>query len=398
MNIPTLDQFDFAEKKVLLRAGFDVPIEDGAVLDTSRIEAIVPTINHLLSAGAAVIIIAHQGRPKGERVPEMSQRPVVDVLENLLDAPVKFCDECRGDTTKNACESLAFGEVLLLENLRYEKAEKSKDTEERDVFGQELASFANFYVNDAFTNCHRDHASMTSVPRYISGCIGFCVQKEVEGLSKATDNPAAPVTLIVSGSKIETKVPVIENFLTNGDNIIVGGCIANTIIAASGQDVGSSRYDEEFVPLATELLARAATDDVASISVPTDVVVADGPDEEVRTCSTSEVGSSAIFDVGPESVASYEEILARSGTIVWNGPLGMYEKEQFADSCKKIASAITKATENGVVSIIGGGDTLDFHDRYNISMEGYTFVSTAGGAMMDFISGKALPALEALKS
>jgi len=198
---------------VLLRAGFDVPIENGEVQDTTRIEALVPTMKHIIDGGGKLIIMAHQGRPKAKRVPEMSQKPLVSVLDKLLSVSVKFCSQCRGEEAKKMINELSEGEVLLLENLRYEKEEKSKDETERDSFGKELAELGDIYVNDAFTNCHRDHASMTSVPKFLPGCMGFAVQSELEGLSKAIEDPKRPVTLIISGAKIETKVPIIKNFM-----------------------------------------------------------------------------------------------------------------------------------------------------------------------------------------
>lgn len=400
MNYPTLDTADIANKKVLFRAGFDVPLKDGFVQDTTRMEANVPSMKYILDAGGSLIIMAHQGRPKGERLPEFSQKPLVPVLEQLLGVTVQFAEYCTGDETKKMTEALKPGEVLLLENLRYEKGEKSKDAAERDTFGKELASLADVYVNDAFTNCHRDHASMTAVPKYIPGYIGFTVQKEVEGLSKVTNAPKAPVTLIVSGAKIETKVPVIEQFLTHGDDILVGGCIANTLAAAQGYAMGGSKYDEEFVDLAKELLAKGEREDNATIHVPTDFIAATEISESAEaTPMTAEeiAGDMAAFDIGPQTMDAYVDHIRSSKTIVWNGPLGLYEIEQFAGATKRVAEAVREATQAGAVSVIGGGDTLDFHDKYGISMDGYTFVSTAGGAMLDYISGKTLPALEVLK-
>jgi phosphoglycerate kinase len=399
MKYPTLDQANLSGKTVLLRAGFDVPIINGEVSDTARIDAVAGTMKKILEEGAALVIMAHQGRPKGERNPEMSQKPLVPVLEKILGVPVQFADHCCDEKAKLQAHNLQPGEVLLLENLRYEAAEKSKDSAERDAMGKALADLADVYVNDAFSNCHRDHASMTSVVKYIPGFLGLNIQKEIEGLSQVTDNPKGPVTLIISGAKIETKVPVIKQFLDKGDNILVGGCIANTLIAARGFDVGVSKWDENFKELAQDLMLWSEQPNNATIHIPRDVIVSSNPkDHAVKVDIPVEdiEGDMGIFDIGAVTIERYKEIIAASGTIVWNGPLGLYEINSFSHASKRIAEAIAEATKNGATSIVGGGDTLDFHERYGYSLDDYTFVSTAGGAMLDYISGKKLPALEAL--
>ncbi|MAE68788.1 phosphoglycerate kinase [bacterium] len=400
MQLPTLNQADLKGKKVLLRAGFDVPIEDGQVHDTTRIDAIMPTMKHILDSGASLIIMAHQGRPKGEPNPEFSQKPLVVVLEKLLGVPVKFAEKCDGDDAKQIAQSLQPGEVLLLENLRFEKGEKSKDQSQRDLLGQSLAALADVYVNDAFTNCHRDHASMTSVPKFmVEKYMGLNVQKEVEGLSKVNQDPAQPVTLIISGLKMETKIPVIQQFLDRGDNILVGGGVANTLLKARGFDLAKSRYDEDFLELAQELMLESEQEDKAKISVPCDGIVAtrSTDDAEKLDVPLEDIeGDMAMYDIGTVTLGHYIDVIKQSKTIVWNGPMGMYEVEGFSNGTKNIAEAVKEATAAGAVSIVGGGDTLDFHERYGYSLDAYTFVSTAGGAMLDFISGKELPALEAL--
>ncbi|MBT4120220.1 MAG: phosphoglycerate kinase [Candidatus Peribacter sp.] len=400
MDLPTLDQADLQGKRVLMRAGFDVPIEDGAVHDTTRIDALVPTMKHILDSGASLVLMAHQGRPVGEPNPEFTQKPLVPVLEKILGVTVKFAEKCDGEDAKELAATLQPGEVLLLENLRFEKGEKSADESERDALGKELASLADVYVNDAFTNCHRDHASMTSVPKFIGEkYMGFNVQQEVEGLSKVTQNPEHPVTLIISGLKMETKVPVIEQFLDQGDDILVGGGVANTMLVASGKDVAKSKVDHDFTEKGALILEQGLKEDNATIHLPTDGTCSNSPDGEISESSIGSIPADHImFDIGPETMESYAEVIANSKTIVWNGPMGMYEVEGFAGGTKALAQAVRDATAAGAVSIIGGGDTLDFHERYDYSLDAYTFVSTAGGAMLDFISGKPLPALEALRS
>lgn len=399
MRYPLLSEAKLKGKKVLLRAGFDVPVEGGKVTDSSRIEAVLPTMKYIIKEGAALIIIAHQGRPKGERVPEMSQKPLVPVLEILLKVKVQFCDQCRGPEAKKAATTLKPGEVLLLENLRYEKAENSKEPKEREAFAKELASFADIYVNDAFTNCHRDHASMTGIPGILPSFMGLELAEEVSHLSKVVDDPRRPVTLIVSGAKMETKVPVIEQYLTRGDDILLGGCIANTFIAARGFEVGSSKYEEEQMEKAQEMMLEAEKEELADIHVPRDAVVATEPSESAEKLDLpleNIAGDMMILDIGKVTIERYGKIIAKSGTIIWNGPLGMAELNRFSHGTKRVAEAIRAATAKGAVSIVGGGDTLDFHARYRYPMDCYTFVSTGGGAMLDFLSGAELPALKAL--
>ncbi|MFA6038943.1 MAG: phosphoglycerate kinase [Candidatus Peribacteraceae bacterium] len=392
----TLADAKLKGKKVLLRAGFDVTMEKGKVLDTSRVEAVLPTMNYILEHGAALIIMSHQGRPKGKPVPEFSQKPLVPVLEKLLGKKVAFAASCRGKDAVAAAKALKPGEVLFLENLRYEAGEEKNDP----ALAKELASMGDLYVNDAFTNCHRNHASMTGIPKLLSSFMGLQLQKEVENLSKVTEDPRHPLVLIISGAKMETKVPVVEQFLNKGDDILLGGCIANTFIAARGFDVGTSKYDETAMEKAQELMLEAEKTEKADIHVPRDAVVAtsmadtaqklDLPVEDIE-------GDMSILDIGKVTVERYKKKIEKAGTIVWNGPVGYYEVNRFSHATKRIAEAVAAATKKGAVSIVGGGDTIDFHERYKYPLDAYTFVSTGGGAMLEFIGGKKLPALEALK-
>lgn len=393
---PLLTDADLSGKRVLLRAGFDVPIEDGKVVDETRIEAMVPTMQHILDAGASLVIMAHQGRPKGEVVAEMSQEPLVSVLSKLLDREVQFAAPCVGEAAQQAADSLQPGEVLLLENVRFERGEKvDKDPE----FGKALASLGHVYVNDAFTNSHRDHASMTEVPKHLPSYMGLRLAQEVKYLKDGLNDPRHPVVLIVSGAKMETKIPVIEKFLHRGDDVLLGGCIANTFIAARGFDVGESRYEEQWVPKAQEIMLESEKPGAAMVHVPRDCVLATEPAEDAQKVDipVEDIeGDMAIFDIGKVTIKRYIEAIEKAGTIVWNGPLGLYEFNRFSHATKRIAEAVAAATERGATSIIGGGDTIDFHERYDKPMN-YTFVSTGGGAMLELVAGKRLPGLEALK-
>jgi phosphoglycerate kinase len=390
---PTLSEADISGKRVLLRAGFDLPIEDGVVTDCSRVEALVPTMQYVLAHGASLILMAHQGRPKGKPVPEFSQKPLIPVLEKLLGTTVHFADSCTGEATRALTSSLKAGDVLLLENLRYDEREEKNDPD----FAKELAELGDVYVNDAFTNCHRAHASMVGIPALIPSYMGLQLAEEVVHLSKVVDAPARPLVLIISGAKMETKVPVIEFFLSKGDDVLLGGAIANTFIAAEGHNVGASLFEAQFGESAREMLSRVGG---ARIHVPTDAVVAtEASDQaESHTVSINDIPSDrAIYDVGEKTISSYVQAIDAASTIVWNGPLGVYEKSQFSNASKRVADALARATKRGAVTIIGGGDTIDLHTRYGLPIDAYTFVSTGGGAMLEFVSGRTLPALAALQ-
>jgi len=280
-----------------------------------------------------------------------------------------------------------------------EKFENSKDPAEREAFGKELAALADIYVNDAFPNCHRDHASMTAVPKILPAYMGLQLEQEVSHLSKVVDDPRRPLTLIVSGAKMETKVPVIEHFLDKGDDVLLGGCIANTFIAARGFEVGTSKYEEEQVEKAQEIMLLGEKEELADVHVPRDVVVATAATEDAEKLDLpleNVIGDMMILDIGKVTIERYKKIIEKSGMIIWNGPVGMYELNHFSHGTKRLAEAIREATVAGAISIIGGGDTIDFHTKYGYPMDCYTFVSTGGGAMLDFISGKELPALKVL--
>lgn len=393
---PSLRSADLAGKRVLLRAGFDVTIADGVVEDATRIEALVPTMQHILSSGASLVIASHQGRPKGKVDMAFTQKPLVPVLEKLLGRTVSFSSSPSGKEAIAAAQKLKPGEVLLLENLRFDSREEKNDKH----FAAELAHLADVYVNDAFTNCHRAHASMVELPALLPSYMGLQLEQEVKFLSMATENAKRPLTLIISGAKMETKVPIVEFFLSKGDDILLGGAIANTFIAARGFDIGSSKFEAEAAEKARELLAVSEKPGNANLHIPRDAILASSPTEaaDITDLPLEDLdGDMGIFDIGSITVEQYASIIARSGTIVWNGPMGLFEIEQFAGGTRRIAEAVRKATEAGAVSIVGGGDTIDFHTRYGIPMDGYTFVSTGGGAMLEFVSGKTLPALAALR-
>ncbi len=393
---PLLREADLSGKRVLLRAGFDVPITDGNVSDTSRIDALVPTMQAILKGGASLVIMAHQGRPDNKPDLAFTQRPIVAVLEKHLERKVAFADSCSGEETRKLAEGLQPGDVLLLENLRFDPREKKNDP----AFASELADLADVYVNDAFTNCHRKHASMVGVTEHLPSFMGLNLEKEVRHLTAVTEAPEHPVTLIISGAKMETKIPVIRHFMRKGDDVLLGGCIANAFVAASGCGIGRSKCETESIPTCRELLGQSGVDGSARIHVPTDAVVAPDPahPEAAGDASTDAIPEAlAMLDIGPLTADAYADRIAKSKTIIWNGPLGCYEIERFSHATRRVAEAIALACRNGATAVLGGGDTIDFHTRYGYPLDAYTYVSTGGGAMLEFIGGGELPALKALR-
>jgi phosphoglycerate kinase len=392
-----LENADVKGKKVLLRAGFDVSIENGKVMDTERIEAIIPTIEHLLKNGASVILLSHQGRPKGKKDPAFTQEPVTAVIESFLQkTKVTFVPSCVGKEAEDAAKALKPGQVIFLENLRFEPGEEKNDA----AFAKALAKLGDVYVNDAFTNCHREHASMVKLAELLPSYAGLQLTRELRHLTPVLEDPRRPLLLLISGAKMETKIPVIERFLGKGDDILLGGCIANTFLAARGFDVGGSKYEESFIPQAQEYMLEAEKTDKADIHIPRDAILATAPsdDAEKADLPVEDVqGDMAIYDIGKLTVERYKMQIAKAGMIVWNGPVGFYEVHAFSNGTKELAEAIAEATKAGATSIVGGGDTLDFHTRYGLPLSAYSFVSTGGGAMLEYLSGKRLPALKALE-
>lgn len=393
----TLDQVELKGKRVLLRAGFDLPMDGGSIVDAERIRAVLPTMRCILDAGAALIIMAHQGRPRGLGFEaELSQRPIVPILEKLLGVPVAFAASCIGEETLALAKALHPGHILLLENLRFHKGEKKNDP----AFSRELAQIGDLYVNDAFPNIHREDASMVGVPELLPAFMGLRLREELRHLSSVLEDPRRPLTVIIGGAKMETKIPVVSAFLDSADDILIGGAVANTFIAARGFDIGKSKHEPEFMLKAQEFMLEGEKEGKADIHIPRDAVVASTPtDATVRLDLPLEDigGDMSILDIGKISVERYSAMLKKAGMVVWNGPLGLYEVEAFSHGTRRIAEVIASATRSaGLVSIIGGGDTLDAHRRYGLPLSAYSFVSTGGGAMLDFLSGKRLHALEAL--
>lgn len=396
MQLRAMPSDDLAGKVVLVRCGFDVPLEDGVVHDTTRLELCVPTIRQLSDAGAKVVLLSHQGRPKGKRDEGLSLRVLVDSLTTLLGQPVSFCEEAVGALAQEAVDSLENGAVLLLENLRFYPGEKENDA----VFTEQLAALGDLYVNEAFAVCHRAHASMDALARALPSYAGLQLQEEVTRLQAVLDDPKQPLTLIMSGAKLETKIPVIKKFLPIADTILLGGGISNTFLKASGFDIGASLHDDTALDLARDLMLESEQDGQARIVLPTDVMVATDLDHaaEAIDLPVEDIeGDMQVFDIGRNTAAHYCDIVRSSASVLWNGPLGKYETDAFARGSIEVATCLAEATESGCSSILGGGDTLDLLKKGALHRDEFSFVSSGGGAMISFLSGDTLPALVPLQ-
>ncbi|HEB85997.1 MAG TPA: phosphoglycerate kinase [Gammaproteobacteria bacterium] len=388
MSVIKMADLDLAGKRVLIRQDLNVPVKDGKVSSDKRIRASLPTIERCIEAGAKVMLMSHLGRPvEGEPADEFSLLPVADYLSDALDKDVKLIT----DYLEQAPE-LNDGDVVMLENCRFNPGEKNND----DALAKKYASLCDVYVMDAFGTAHRAQASTYGVARFAPiAAAGPLLAGELEALGKALDNPARPMVAIVGGSKVSTKLTVLESLSQIVDQLIVGGGIANTFIAAEGHNVGKSLYEENLVQTAKKLKA-AAQEKGGDIPVPTDVICAK-EFSETAEASLKRVGDVAdddmIFDIGPDSAKALAEILRKAGTIVWNGPVGVFEFDQFGEGTKAIAMAIAGSD---AFSIAGGGDTLAAVDKYNIA-DRISYISTGGGAFLEFLEGKKLPAVEILE-
>ena len=387
-NKQTVRDVDVRGKKVLVRVDFNVPLKDGQVADDTRIRAAMPTITYLLDNGAAVILISHLGRPKGERKPELSLRPVAAYLETLLERPVVFAEDCIGPAAESAAAALQPGEVLLLENTRFHPEEKKNDPQ----MARQLAALADLYVNDAFGSAHRAHASTEGVAHYLPAVAGFLMEKEIRYLGQAIANPEKPFVAILGGAKIGDKIGVIRNLLGKADQILIGGGMANTFFKAQGYPVGDSLVEDDALETARALLADAGP----KLRLPVDVVIADAFDNEAerRVMAVAPIPEGwRILDIGPETVANYSKVIAGAKTVVWNGPMGVFEMPNFAKGTFGIAEAVAASD---AVSIVGGGDSVAAVRQSGLA-DKITHISTGGGASLEMLEGKVLPGLAALR-
>ncbi|MFA4815557.1 MAG: phosphoglycerate kinase [Candidatus Gracilibacteria bacterium] len=389
MQLRTLSSADLKGKRVLLRTDFNVPIQDGVVQDKTRLEGSLPTLRFLIEQGCKIIIATHLGRPKGKPDPEFKLDAVAKELSSLLDAPVSKLNDCVGPEVEAAVSAMTEGQVVLLENLRFHAEEEANDP----AFAQALAKLAEVYVSDAFGTVHRAHASTEGVAHLLPAYAGLLVEKEVKVLSGLMENPARPLCLLVGGAKVDTKIGILEKFLEIADLFVIGGALANTFLKAQGHDVGASLYEEDKLDVAQKFLEAAKG---KTVLLPVDAMVSEEVSEtaKVQTVNVSQVsGALKILDLGVKTVELYSAALKKSKTIIWNGPMGLYEMSPFATGTQAIAKAVA---ESGAVSVLGGGDTIDAVHHFGYSGKEFTHLSTGGGAMLEFLEGKELPGIKVL--
>jgi phosphoglycerate kinase len=387
-NKKLVSDIDVKGKKVLVRVDFNVPIKDGKVEDDTRIRAALPTITYLLDHGAAVILCSHLGRPKEGPDPKYTMRPTAEHLSKLLDMPVAFSEEAVGPVAEAAAKDLKAGEVLVLENTRFYKGETKNDIE----MAKQLASLADIYVNDAFGSAHRAHSSTEGVAHFLPAVAGFLMEKEIKYLGQAVADPKRPFVAILGGAKIVDKIGVIRNLLKQADLVLIGGGMANTFFKAQGYPTGDSLVDDDAVETAKELLAEGTT----RLRLPVDLVIADRFEDgaETRTISTGPVPDGwRIMDIGPETVTVYGRAIQGAGTIVWNGPMGVFEFPNFAKGTFGIAKAVA---DSKAVSIVGGGDSVSAINQSGLA-DKITHISTGGGASLEMLEGLTLPGVAALQ-
>lgn len=387
-NKKLVTDIDVSGKKVLVRVDFNVPIKDGKVEDDTRIVAALPTIRYLLDHNAAVLLCSHLGRPKEGPDPKYSMRPTAEHLAKLLGKPVAFSEECVGPVAEAAARALKPGEVLVLENTRFYKGETKNDPE----MAKQLAALADIYVNDAFGSAHRAHASTEGVAHLLPAVAGFLMEKEIKYLGQAVADPKRPFVAILGGAKIGDKIGVIRNLLVKADLVLIGGGMANTFFKAQGYPVGDSLVDEESLETARQLLQEGST----RLRLPVDVVIADRF-EEGAAYKAMEMGPIPdgwrIMDIGPETVSAFAKALHGAGTVVWNGPMGVFEFPTFAQGTFGVAKAVA---ESGAISIVGGGDSVSAINQSGLS-DKITHISTGGGASLEMLEGLVLPGVAALQ-
>ncbi|MCS7310246.1 MAG: phosphoglycerate kinase [Armatimonadota bacterium] len=396
MNKKTIEDIDVKGKRVLVRVDFNVPQDDtGRITDDRRIRAALPTIQYLVAQGAKTILVSHLGRPKGkpEDREKFTLKPVAERLSELLGKPVPLAPDCIGAEVEQMVQAMREGDVLLLENVRFHPEEEKNDPE----FAKQLASLAEVYVNDAFGTAHRAHASTEGVTKYLPGVAGYLMQKEIEYLGGALTNPKRPFIAVLGGAKVKDKIPVLENLVDKVDRLIIGGGMAYTFLKAQGKEIGQSLLDADSLDFCREMLAKSGD----KILLPVDVVVADGnPFEKgADAVQTQVVSVDAIpadwqgVDIGPETQKLFAEAVKGAGTVVWNGPMGIFEFEKFAVGTRAMAQALA---DSGAVTIVGGGDSAAAVEQLGFA-DKMTHISTGGGASLEFLEGKVLPGVAALQ-
>jgi phosphoglycerate kinase len=395
----SIKELDLAGKRVFIRVDFNVPIKDGKVEDDTRIRASLPTINYALDHGASVILASHLGRPKGQRVDKYSLKPVAEHLAELLGKPVQFAEDCIGDEPKAKASKLKGGDVLLLENLRFHAEEEKND----DAFAKQLAELCDVYVNDAFGSAHRAHASTAGITKYVSkAAAGLLMEKELEYLGRAINNPEHPFVSILGGAKVSDKIPVINALIDRGvDKILIGGAMAYTFLKAEGFTVGKSLVEDNMLQTALDIKQRAEEKGIAFL-LPTDHQVVDsyepvkGQEIVAKTIPIEFTNIGLVgMDIGVETVAHFAAALADARMVIWNGPMGVFEEPPFDQGTIGVAKAVAEAADRGATVIVGGGDSVSAITKAGVA-ERITHISTGGGATLEFLAGETLPGVEAL--
>ncbi len=395
MNKLTIDDIDLKGKRALLRVDFNVPIDGGKVTDDTRLVASIPTIQKLIQSNARVILMSHLGRPKGGPDPKYSLRPVAERLSKLMGIPVKFVDDCIGAAAQSAAKNLGNGEILLLENLRFHPEEEKNEPN----FAKELASLGDIYINDAFGSAHRAHASTEGVTRYIQPAVaGYLMKKELDYLGMALEDPVRPFVAILGGAKISGKIDVISNLLDKVDSLLIGGGMAFTFFKAKGLNVGKSLLEEDKINEASNIMLLAESRK-SNLVLPIDVIVTtdlndpNAPSEIVGAAGLK--GDMIGVDIGPRTVDAFLEHISSAGTVIWNGPMGIFENPRYASGTFAIAKALADATDRGCITIVGGGDSAAAVAKAGLA-DRMSHVSTGGGASLEFLEGKKLPGVAAL--
>ena len=387
-NKKTVRDIDVKGKKVLVRVDFNVPLKDGAVSDDTRIRGALPTIRYLLDNGAAVILCSHLGRPKGVADPKYSLKPVAEYLQKLVPNKVYFADDCAGESAVKGAAALKPGEILVLENTRYYAGEEKNDL----GLAEKLASLADLYVNDAFGTAHRAHSSTEGVTHFKPGVAGFLLEKEIQYLSSAVEDPKRPFVAILGGAKISDKIGVIKNLLSKADKVLIGGGMANTFFAAKGIKMADSLVQEEAIDTAKEILAAGSD----KLVLPVDMVIADAFDNNAnkKVVDVADVENGwRVLDIGPKTVELYSKLVADAATVVWNGPMGVFEMPEFAKGTFAVAKAVA---DSNAISIIGGGDSVAAIQQSGLASK-VTHISTGGGASLEMLEGIQLPGVAALE-
>jgi phosphoglycerate kinase len=393
----TIDNYDFTGKKAIIRVDFNVPINEKLeVADDTRIKAALPTIKKILSSGGATILMSHLGRPKGEYEEKFSLKNIVSRLSELVETEVKFAQDCVGEKTFKIVNELKPGDVLLLENLRFHKEEKNGE----ETFAKKLADLADVYVNDAFGTAHRAHASTTIIAKFFpeEKMFGYLIDNELKSMDKVLHHSEKPFTAIMGGAKVSDKIEVIENLLDKVDTLIIGGGMTYTFIKARGGKIGASLVEEDKLDLANDLIKKAEAKNV-KLYLPVDNVIADKFENDAKTDETSvdKIPDGWMgLDIGQKTIEGFSEIIKHSKTILWNGPMGVFEMSSFQKGTETIARVIAETTEKGAYSLIGGGDSVAAINKYNLK-DKVSYVSTGGGAMLEYIEGKELPGVKAIR-